>query len=131
MEQEYIIVGKFDASKYNLNLIATTNDVILTKNRFYHIAENHPETLKYVKKIKKVLDNPDMIYKETKLVDTVWIVKKFENNVKITIRLNTVKYGKKNYKHSIIQMQFLEGKRIERYLNSNRVLKVFEKEKVI
>ena len=60
------------------------------------------------------------IFKERKHKDTIWLIKKLDNILKITIKLNTVKYGKK-YKNSIIQMQYLDDKRIINYINTNRV----------
>ena len=72
-----------------------------------------------------------MILKEIKMIDTIWLIKEFDNNVKVTIKLNTIKNGKSDYKNSIIQMQYLDTERILKYLKSNRVLKVFAKEKVI
>ena len=131
MDINYVVVGKFYSSKYALNCKTTTDDVILTNGQLIHIADKHPEVLKYFKKIKQILNDPDMILKEIKMIDTIWLIKEFDNNVKVTIKLNTIKHGKSDYKNSIIQMQYLDTERILKYLKSNRVLKVFAKEKVI
>ena len=131
MDFDYILVGKFDVSKYHLNMKTTTDDVILSINRLYHIMDNHPEVLRYVKRLNRLLSDPDCVYVENGKLDTIWVVKNFKNNVKVTIRLNIIKYGRKDYKNSIIQMQFLDNKRLENYLNSNRVSKVFAKEEVM
>ena len=131
MEQDYVIVGEFDASKYNLKFNVTTKDVILTRNRLYHIIEKHPEVGKHIRKIKNILSDPDEIYVEVNQIDTIWIIKEMKNNIKITLKLNTIERGSDGYKHSIIQMQFLDKQRIINYLNSNRISKVFAKEKVM
>jgi len=131
MIDDYFVVGKFDVSKYNLNMYVNTSDVILTKNRFFHIIENHPEVSKYIRKIKLILDKPDEIYIENGKVNTIWIVKEFQKNIKITLKINTIEHGIENYKHSIIQMQILDKQRIQKYLKNKRVTKIFAKEKVM
>ena len=50
MDIDYVVVGKFDSSKYALNCQTTTDDVILTNGQLIHIADKHPEVLKYLKK---------------------------------------------------------------------------------
>ena len=131
MKEDFIVVGKFDCSKYRLDFKCNTTDVILTKNRFFHIVENHPEVSKYFKKIKMILKNPDEVYIENNKVNTLWIVKELEDNIKITLKINTIEDINKDYKHSIIQMQLLDKQRIKKYMNNLRISKVFAKEKVM
>lgn len=131
MEFDYVIVGQFDATKYDLKITTTTNDVVLTMGQLEHIADKHPEVLKYLKKIKYILSDPDVVLKENKMIDTIWLIKEFDNNVKITLRLNTIKHGLNGFKNSIIQMQYLEDERIQKYLLSDRVSLIFEKQKVL
>lgn len=106
MDFDYIVVGKFDVSKYHLNMKTTTDDVILTINRLYHIMDNHPEVLRYVKKLNRLLSDPDCVYVENGKLDTIWVVKNFKNNVKVTIRLNTIKYGRKIIRIQLFKCNF-------------------------
>ena len=131
MRKNYIVLGKFDITKYTKEFKTTTDIVILTKEQLEHIIDKHPEVMKYFRKIKLILDDPDIILKENNVLDTIWLIKEFSKNVKLTIKLNTIKYGVNDYKNSIIQMQFLEQSRVQKYIKNNRVSKIFEKDKVM
>lgn len=119
------IVGKFDISKYDTNIITTTKDVVLMPDRLEHIKERHPEVEKYINDISKIIKNPDMILREIKREDTIWIIKKVDDNVKITIKLNTD--NNKNYKNSIIQMQKMRDSEINRNIRNEKVTIIFDK----
>ena len=97
--------------------------------RLNHIIDKHPEVLKHLNKIKRILKDPDLIFREVKHKDTIWIIKKIDNNLKITIKLNTIKHGIDNYKNSIIQMQYIRNREIERNIKINKVKKLFDKNK--
>ena len=120
------IVGKLDISKYTNDIIATTKDVVLLPERREHL-KKHPESLKYIESIPNILRDPDYIYKELNKLDTVWIVKQLEDNVKITIKINTPNTNEKGYKNSIIQMQLINQKRLDKYETSGRIEKLFDK----
>lgn len=120
------IVGKLDISKYTNDIIATTKDVVLLPERREHL-KKHPEALKYIESIPNILRDPDYIYKELNKLDTVWIVKQLEDNVKITIKINTPNTNEKGYKNSIIQMQLINQKRLDKYEISGRIEKLFDK----
>lgn len=53
--------------------------------------------------------------------DTIWIVKKLKSNLKITIKLNTIRYEKSFYRNSIIQMQYMHDKEIDRNIANGKV----------
>lgn len=127
-QQELIknsIVGKFDIAKYDKNIITTTKDVILMPDRVKHIKERHPEVEKYINDISKIIKNPDMILKELKREDTIWIIKKMDDNIKLTLKLNT--NNNKNYKNSIIQMQKMRDSEINRNIRNKKVTIIFDK----
>ncbi|MEI3498939.1 MAG: PBECR2 nuclease fold domain-containing protein [Bacilli bacterium] len=127
-QQELIknsIVGKFDISKYDKNIITTTKDVILMPDRLKHIKERHPEVEKYINDISKIIKNPDMILKELKREDTIWIMKKMDDNIKLTLKLNTD--NNRNYKNSIIQMQKMRDSEINRNIRNKKVTIIFDK----
>ena len=120
---EKSIVGEFDISIYDKSMKTATKDVVLFEERKNHIRKRHPEIEKYIKFIPLILKNPDMVLKENDRKDTIWIIKEIKSNIKITIKLNTSSNVK--IKNSIIQMQFLKEKRIKRYLENNKVKKIF------
>jgi di/tripeptidase len=80
-------IGTFDISKYNINITTTTNEVILTDERKWHILKRYPEVKPYINKINEILSNPDNVYLETKKENTLWLIKKYDQNVKITLKL--------------------------------------------
>lgn len=87
---------------YNINITTITDEVILTDERKWHILKRHPEVKPYINKISEILSNPDNVYLETTKENTLWLIKKYDKNVKITLKLQVVK--NKKYKNSIIQM---------------------------
>ena len=97
--------------------------------RLNHIIDKHPEVLKHLNKIKRILKDPDLIFREVKHKDTIWIIKKIDNNLKITIKLNTIKHGIDKYKNSIIQIQYLDIKRLYKYFKNDKIEKIFDKNK--
>ena len=130
-QQELIeksIVGKFNINKYDSSIITTTKDVVLMPDRLEHI-KKHPEVLKYQDKIPTILNKPDYVYKQLDKTDTLWIVKQMDDNVKITLKLNTpnAEEKEKGFKNSIIQMQVLPQKRIDKYEVNGKIEKLFDK----
>lgn len=125
---EKSIIGKFDIKKYDDSIITTTKDVVLMPDRLEHI-KKHPEVLKYKDKISDILNKPDYVYKQLDKEDTLWIIKQMDDNVKITLKLNTpnVQEKEKGYKNSIIQMQVLPQKRIDKYEKNGKIEKLFDK----
>ena len=103
-------IGAFDISKYDINITTITNEVILTNERKWHILKSHPEVKPYINKINDILSNPDNVYLETTKENTLWLIKKYNHNVIITLKLQVVK--NKKYKNSIIQMQIMRDKEI-------------------
>lgn len=131
LQQEIIeksIVGKFNISKYDKSITTTTKDVVLMPDRKLHL-EKHPEILKYVGDIPKILSNPDSLYIQLDKADTLWIVKQMDENIKITMKLNTpnATENQKGYKNSIIQMQILKQQRIDKYEQNGKIKKIFDK----
>ena len=120
---EKSIVGEFDISKYSKEIKTATTDVVLFEERINHIKERHPEVIQYIKYIPRIIKNPDMVFKELKRKDTIWIIKKINKNIKITIKLNTSNNEK--LKNSIIQMQIIRDKEIRRYVKKGNIKKIF------
>ncbi len=119
------IIGKFDITKYTNSIKTSTKDVVLFEERIKHITERHPEVEKYIKDIPNIIKNPDLILQETKRDSTLWLIKKIDKNIKVTMKLNTT--NDKNLKNSIIQMQFMRDSEINRSIRNGRVIKIFDK----
>ncbi len=123
----YLLVGYFNISKYESSIRTITNEVILTNERLSHIIDKHPEVLIYLNKIKNILKDPDMVFIQTNKDDTVWVVKKIVDNLKITIKLSTIRVNDLNYKNSIIQMQYMNDKELERNISIGKVKEIYNK----
>lgn len=120
-----LIVGKFDISKYTDQMQTTSKDVILTNERKKHIIDRHPEVEKYISKINEIISNPDRVFKQLDKEDTIWLIKQLDDNIKVTIKLNTINSKQKDYKNSIIQMQLMKQSRIENYIKKNKIEEIF------
>ena len=121
------IVGEFDISKYDKEFKSIIDTrVILTKERLKHI-EKHKDVIRYIKDIKKILNDPDSIYKELTRERTYWIVKELDNNVKITIKFKENTDNKMNF---IIQMQIMKKNRIDKYKSKGKIREIFDKNKI-
>lgn len=126
-EIDKMVVGQFDISKYTDIFEITTNDVILTPERKQHIIDRHIEVAEYLNKIDDILSNPDAIYQQLKKDDTIWIIKKCEKNIKLTIKLNTANNLKENgFKNSIINMQFIRDSEIKRVIKNGSIKVIFD-----
>lgn len=124
-------VGKLAISKYTDIFETTTNDVVLMLKSSEHL-KKHPKIEQYIPEINNILNDFDYIYQELGKENTVWVVKKLDlgDNLKITIKLNTVNNKKEiGYKSSIIQMQIL-NKKIEKYLKKEEIKELFDKNKI-
>ena len=70
---------------------------------------------------------PDKVLNE-KDENVIWVIKKIDNNVKVTLKMNSSCDDKKS-KISIIQMQFMSNKEIKRMIKKERVKEVYSREK--
>ncbi len=122
---EKSIIGKFDISKYTNSIKTSTKDVVLFEERIKHIVERHPEVEKYIKDIPNIIKNPDLILQETKRDSTIWLIKKIDKNIKVSMKLNTT--NDNNLKNSIIQMQIMRDSEIDRSIRNRKVTKIFDK----
>lgn len=120
--KEYIDVGKIDIDMYkNLsdkNII--TDQVIITNKQIEHINQERLGTYeKYRTKLVEILQKPDYIIKDKKHEETGLVIKKYDKNVILVIKLNTSVKEKKN---SIITIWEIKEKRLERYLLTYRTI---------
>ncbi len=116
------IVGKIDKNRYkSIANNITTKDVVLLPKQIEHIEERHKGVyLKYKNEINNILDNPDYIFKDPKHKNTALLIKKYDNNVEVVLKLNT--NTKNNLKNSIITMWEIKDKRLERYKQTHEII---------
>lgn len=69
--------------------------------------------------MKEIIQNPDYIIEDTKHNETGLVIKKYEKNTVIVLRLNTSAAEKKN---SIITIWEIKDKRLQRYLLTHKVI---------
>lgn len=93
--------------------------------RKQHILEHHPEVVKYLDLIPDILKDPDFIFWEVNRNNTVWLVKKYDKNIKLTIKISSPQ--DKHFKNSIIQMQIMRESEVERNVRNGNIIKLFDK----
>jgi len=122
MEEEYINIGKIDIKKYEqlCNKKIQTDEVIITYKQIEHINEERIGVYdKYKDNLEDIIINPDYIIKDTKHEDTGLVIKKYDKNAVIVLKLNTSENEKKN---SIITMWEIKEKRLARYLLTHKTI---------
>lgn len=110
-------VGKYK-SKYNnlLNVNLPVSDIYASEGLNKHILRRHPNCQKYIEKIPEIINNPDYIGKNPKELDSIELVKVFDDNIQIGIKLDT----NKNYLYVATLFDIKESK-VQRRLNSGRL----------
>ena len=119
---EYIDICELDTNKYNniCNRDIITKNVIITFKQIEHINTQRGGTFeRYKDKLKEIIINPDYIIEDTKHEETGLVVKKYDKNVVVVLKLNTSEDDKKN---SIITIWEIKQKRLERYLLTHKIL---------
>lgn len=124
-------VGYFNVKEYVDIKGKINNTVILTPNRYKHIITNHPEVEKYISQIKNILNKPDRVFLQVEKTNTLWITKKLEKNIKITLKINISNNKDSKYTlNSIITMQILKENRIEKYIEKGKIKELFQKDEI-
>lgn len=120
--EEYINIGKIDIKKYARlceNKIVT-DEVIITFKQIEHIDEERCGIFeKYKNNLKDIVAYPDYIIKDTKHKDTGLVIKKYDKDVVVVLKLNTADKEKKN---SIITIWEIKDKRLQRYLETHKIV---------
>lgn len=126
MQKKYINIGKIDINKYS-NLCEEkilTDEVVITYKQLKHINEKRCGIYdKYKNKLKQIIINPDYILEDSKHKNTGLIIKKYDKDVVIVLKLNTHSEDRKN---SIITIWEIKEKRLERYLITHK--SIYKKE---
>lgn len=120
--KEYIDICRIDIKKYSHLCKAkiVTDEVIITFKQVEHIDEERYGIFeKYKNHLKDILLSPDYIIKDKKHEDTGLIIKKYQKDVVVVLKLNTVEMKKKN---SIITIWKIKEKRLQRYLLPHEIV---------
>ncbi len=120
--EEYINIGKININIYSslCNKKIITNDVIITYKQIEHINEQRIGVYdKYKNQLSNIIQNPDYIIKDPKHEDTGLVIKKYDKNVIVVLKLNVEQINKKN---SIITIWEIKDKRLDRYLLTHKII---------
>ena len=119
------VVGRVSPKKYKEENLKT-NRVILTEERKQHIRERHPEAFETImSNIKLVVEDPSEIYNEVQKKQTRWAIRKVDGHtLRVIIKLETESNSNSN---SIITAQFINEKRIKKYLEKGQVSLVYKR----
>ncbi|MCL2195165.1 MAG: PBECR2 nuclease fold domain-containing protein [Oscillospiraceae bacterium] len=116
-----LVVGKIDVAMFQA--FATnikTDEVILTETQAKHVQEKHPEAYqRYLGCLTDILQSPDYILRDPKHEDTALVIKRYQHNAEVILRLCTDDSGRKN---SIITFWQIKEARLQRYLLTHEVL---------
>ncbi len=120
--KEYIHIGKIDIVKYkklHKNRILT-DEVIISDKQIKHICEKRGEIYdKYKDNLIEILNFPDYIIKDTKHEETALVIKRYQKDVVVVLKLSSIDREKKN---SIITIWEIKDKRLERYLLTHKII---------
>ena len=114
-------IGEIDKNKFiGISDSILTDEVVLTEKQEQHIIKNRAETYeRYKDKLNDIIENPDFILKDPKHEDTALIIKKYNNNAEIVLKLSTETEDKKN---SIITLWEIKDARLNRYLTTHEII---------
>lgn len=120
--EEYISIGKINIENYSdlCESEIITDEVIITFKQIEHIDEERSGIFeKYKDNLEEIIMNPDYIIKDTKHVDTGLVIKRYDKDVVVVLKLNTADKEKKN---SIITIWEIKDKRLQRYLLTHKII---------
>ena len=120
--EEYINIGNLNINMYS-NLCKNeiiTDEVIITLKQIEHINEQRQGIYdKYKDNLFEIISNPDYIIEDTKHKDTGLVIKTYEKDIVVVLKLNTSEEDKKN---SIITIWEIKQKRLDRYLLTHKII---------
>jgi hypothetical protein len=100
-----------------------TDEIIITNERIEHIKLRHPEDYLLFEQYGVVaVENPDVIIKDCKNENTVFLVKKLEDtnlNVVTKLILDT---DEENYKNSVMTFYRIRNRNLKKLENKNKTL---------
>lgn len=109
--------GKYN-SEFNkiLGINLPIDNIYISNGLDKHIQRRHPNCTQYIDKIPLIISEPDYIGKNPKEPNSIELVKVFDNNIQIGIKLDT----NKNYLY-VATLFDINDSKIQRRLNSGRL----------
>lgn len=100
-----------------------TSDVVLTNERIQHIKERHIADYDlFCSHIKTIIENPDIVLKDAKHANTIFMIKHIEeSNINIVIKL-AVLGDAKHPKNSIMTAYRIREKNVNKLIKHNKLL---------
>lgn len=118
-------IGKIDTKKFEkISDDIIVEEVILTDKQVEHIKKRHPNDYeRYFKYIKRIVENPDYIIRDTK-PNTGFLLKEFledDKRFQLILRLQTSN-DISGYKNSIITFLKISEKKYNQYLRNKEIV---------
>ncbi|MCH5206616.1 MAG: hypothetical protein J1F09_06650 [Oscillospiraceae bacterium] len=120
----FILLGKIDTQPLEQEFgQLETDEVIVTDERMEHIKEHHPQDVQlFIQYAHKAIQSPDLIIKDVKNSNTVFMVKCLEDtNLNIVIKLALEGSGE-NIKNSVISFYRIRHSNLKKLQKNNKVL---------
>lgn len=122
-DDKLIKIGKFK-QEYNQILSASLPcyDIMQSTGLIKHIAKRHSSCVQYLDKVYDILENPDYIGISPKEHDSIELVKVYDDNILIAIKLDC-----DNGYYYLASLYNISGGKMENRLNSGRLKKYLTK----
>lgn len=105
-----------------------TAEVILTKERTEHIQSHHPLDYDlFLKHGVETITNPDIILRDMKNIDTIFLISKLpDTNLNTIVRLSISDKDDSNHKNSVMTFYRIRTKNLEKLLAKHKMLYIKE-----
>ena len=121
---EIIELGKFDTQPLEIEFgKLKTDELIVTNERIEHIKSRHSEDFDLFEKYGlSVVAEPDIIIKDEKNVNTVFMVKKLENtNLNLVVKI-ILETDEKDLKKSVMTFYRIRERNLKKLVDRNKTL---------
>lgn len=118
-DDKLIKIGEFK-QEYNqiLNTSLPCFEIMQSTGLIKHISKKHSHCVRYLDKVSDILENPDYIGVSPKEKDSIELVKVYEDNILIAIKLDC-----DNSYYYLASLYDISGGKMENRLNSGRLKK--------
>lgn len=121
----HIVVGKLKESIIeHLNIDLPCIDILLYSGAKKHMKKKHKNCLKYLDRLAEIIENPDYIGCHPNEVNSVELVKIFDDNVLVAVKLSDEGYL------YISNMYDISSGKLNNRINSGRLKKFIDKKDV-
>lgn len=99
-----------------------TDEIIITAERINHIRSRHPQDFDLFEKyVSDTVQSPNIIIKDCKNEDTIFMVKKLtDTNLNVIVKLSLK--GDNNYKNSVMTFYRIREKNLKKLEKNNKIL---------